>query len=568
MPHLKTYFPACNPYWMTSPLGSNAVLEYNSTPKRYLRADKEGRPVNKQVPRTYQVYTGTGSLGEILDYDGSDEVVIFADNLIGPLIIRFGPTRTNTRNWLGRVVKVQINGQTSQTITLNTSPVFMRLNGTTLNQLSHVIPGDNTSKTITVFFSSDTLWNVDYGSAVKSLIPLPLRPNPQIAIPRYLERFTVNISNLVRDGVPPYTAVPPPFTTGVIDKRFGSVIVDNGAGTVTVYPPSGNQSPLVTTPIQITDSVGTTVISSIHAMQDRITYATGQNYSNTACTYIGTILGVQAIFTRTNTGSTATIVDAASTITNLAGNQNDNLMFYTDSASTTQVRYYDPLSGAVPPTGNIPQTGIGFIDVGITNIRCLSFNHDTDELFVFGDTVTTPIYVVKFDRYQRSTVAPTLTQQKVTILTNAIDPNSQPILADIYSATSYVTGCEFIDGRDMVMLAIWDPVAVRSKIVTLNSQMFKNRGTSVGVLPTTFHDQYVVGVYNNAILNNVRIGLSSIKIEDRYGVAFINGNTATVNFIRDLSFFNNTILGDTGYPSILLTGLPTEVRGTRTLINY
>ena len=553
---------------MTSTLATNAVVDTTLTRKHYLRADKEGRPLDKQVPRTYQVYTGTGSLGEVLDYDGSDELVLFADNLTGPLIVRFGPTISKTRNWLGREMKIQINGQTTQSITLNSSPVFMKLNGTSLTQLSHVIPGDSLSKTITVSFSSDNLWNVDYGASARSLIPIPLQSNSQIVSPKYLAPFVVNISNLARGGVPPYTATPPPFTSGTIDKRFGSIIVNNGAGTVTVYSPSRNFSPVISTPIQITDSAGSTVVSSIQAFQDKITYITGQNYSSTACTHIATVLGVQAIFTKNNTGPSLAIVDDANTITDLAGNQNDNLMFYMTSTSSTQVYYYDPVIGGPPPTGIVPQTGLGFIGAGITNIRCISYNHDTDELFVFGNTVATAIYVVGFDRYQRSTVAPTLTQRQITILTNAINPNTQPILAAIYSDTSYVTGCEFVDGRDMVVLAIWDPVASRSKIVTLNSQMFKNRGTQVGVLPTTYHDQYVIGVYDNAILNNVRIGLSSMKIEDRYGVAFINGTSATVNFIRDLSFFNNTLLADGNYPSILLTGLPTEVRGTRTLINY
>ena len=51
---------------MTSLLALNARLPSAISRKRYLKADKEGVPLDKQVPRTYQVYEGTG--GETIDF--------------------------------------------------------------------------------------------------------------------------------------------------------------------------------------------------------------------------------------------------------------------------------------------------------------------------------------------------------------------------------------------------------------------------------------------------------------------------------------------------------------------
>ena len=174
---------------------------------------------------------------------------------------------------------------------------------------------------------------------------------------------------------------------------------------------------------------------------------------------------------------------------------------------------------------------------------------------------------MKFDRYQRSDInPPTLTPQGITVLTNALDPTTQPVLAPIYATTSYVTGCEFVDGLNVVVLAIWDPVANRGKLVSLNSQMFKNRGTSVGVAPVTYHDQYVIGAYDNAVFNAARLSLGSMKVEDKYAMSYIT--STAYGFIKDYSFFNNVLTTLPGFASSGISGLPTEIRGTRTLINY
>jgi len=159
---------------MTSPLSRNALALTPISKKYYLHSNKEGYPLNKQVPRTIQTYNGTG--GTTISYDGSNDIVIVAENLTSNLIISFCPSVANDRlNLLGKEVKIHITGPTTRSITLNSAPVFMKINGTSLTQVSHIIPGDGLSKTITVSFATTGTWNVDYGaSASPSLLPTTL----------------------------------------------------------------------------------------------------------------------------------------------------------------------------------------------------------------------------------------------------------------------------------------------------------------------------------------------------------------------------------------------------------
>lgn len=151
---------------MTNVLATNAVVPKSIETPYYLKASKQGFPISGQVPRTYQVYTGTGGT---IDYDGSNEIRIFGQILTSPLIINFGPTQ-RIRNMVGRLVTINIIAPIDQTVTLNSSPAFMLINGTALQQLSHVIPADNLSKSINVYFSSEQYINVDYGASSSSVV--------------------------------------------------------------------------------------------------------------------------------------------------------------------------------------------------------------------------------------------------------------------------------------------------------------------------------------------------------------------------------------------------------------
>lgn len=152
---------------MTSRLATNAKLGTPTSRLHFLQATKEGHPIEGQVPRTYQSIPNTGGT---INYDGSNEILITGITMTAPVVIRFGPL-TNIRNWLGRTVNINISTPNAQTITLDTSPVFMVINGTALQQFTHVIPTTNTSKTITVYIGSLDYINVDYGAAVASIVP-------------------------------------------------------------------------------------------------------------------------------------------------------------------------------------------------------------------------------------------------------------------------------------------------------------------------------------------------------------------------------------------------------------
>lgn len=152
---------------MTNVLATNAIVPKSAATKYFLKATSNGFPISGQIPRTYQVYTGVGN--ETINYDGSNEIRIFGQMLTGPLIIEFGPIK-NIRNWVGRIVTLNIVAPINRTITLS-SPAFLMINGTSLQQFSHVIPADGTSKSITLYFHSTSNINVDYGAAAASVVP-------------------------------------------------------------------------------------------------------------------------------------------------------------------------------------------------------------------------------------------------------------------------------------------------------------------------------------------------------------------------------------------------------------
>lgn len=83
---------------MTSTLARN----YRSAglgPRNYIEADREGAPLQGQVPLTYQYYRGTGN--ETVKYDGSNVIVIDSTLAAGDLTLDFSPMS----DFLGRVVQ-------------------------------------------------------------------------------------------------------------------------------------------------------------------------------------------------------------------------------------------------------------------------------------------------------------------------------------------------------------------------------------------------------------------------------------------------------------------------------
>jgi hypothetical protein len=550
---------------MTSQLATDAFVPKPTTKRYYLETTKEGTPINKQVARTVQIYSGVGGIGVTIDYDGSDDFIINGVDLTGPLIIRFGPSSRLIRNRIGRELKIHILTGTTQPISLSASPAFIAINGTALQQLTHIIAGDSIQRTLTLSFTNTSTWNLDYGAA-NSVLTIPtLMPRPVSIVSNYLAPVTVNTSSIVTGGVSPFTATVPGIYA-IIYNPSGSFTIDNTLGTVTYYPESRslNFPPTYSVPVIVTDAVGSQVVSELVLSPNIYSNLGGvTQVSSPVATYIGTSGGVHGVYTKGAGATNSLVYTQASTILTIAGDQNDNLLFFTDTTTPLAFKVYDPVTGALP-FSYLPVAPT-LSSIGITNIRCMSYDHDTDRLFIFGNTVTEPVHAMKMGGFQRvdSDSPPLIDVQYTATFVDLINPNTQTALSNVYADTSYVTGCEFVDGGNLVVIAVWDPLAARGKIVTLNKSMFSARGTNI---VSTTYDQYVVGSFNNVSYNNSRIALYSRKTPVTYYLGVIKQSKATSNINTNFTFTGNaeqvssTING--------LVGLPVEARGTRTLINF
>lgn len=85
---------------MTSNLATNAVLP-GLDREYFLQGDKNGFPLNKQVPKTVQSYSGPGNASLVLD--GSDFVVITGTVAGGDLTIDLTDNQT-FNNLIGRSI--------------------------------------------------------------------------------------------------------------------------------------------------------------------------------------------------------------------------------------------------------------------------------------------------------------------------------------------------------------------------------------------------------------------------------------------------------------------------------
>ena len=97
---------------MTSTTGTNAVLSTPLAKDRFIRCNKEGVPLDLQIPVTSQDLTGiTG--GTIVPTGAN--VIPVTGALATPLIINM----TNRLDLIGRTITVYVRGGVGQTVTLN-----------------------------------------------------------------------------------------------------------------------------------------------------------------------------------------------------------------------------------------------------------------------------------------------------------------------------------------------------------------------------------------------------------------------------------------------------------------
>lgn len=94
---------------MTSTTGKDAGLITPIEKKRFLQADKNGAPLNRQVPRTQQSYTGTG--GETITLNGSNYLFV-TTALAGVLTINC----QDVSNLRGRLITIYVRGGVGQNV--------------------------------------------------------------------------------------------------------------------------------------------------------------------------------------------------------------------------------------------------------------------------------------------------------------------------------------------------------------------------------------------------------------------------------------------------------------------
>jgi hypothetical protein len=97
---------------MTSLTAKDAGLLTPVEKRRPLLADKNGFPLNKQVPKTQQAYAGVG--GETITLDGSDALFVTV-GLTGVLTIN----ATDASNLRGRIINVYVRGGVGQNVVIN-----------------------------------------------------------------------------------------------------------------------------------------------------------------------------------------------------------------------------------------------------------------------------------------------------------------------------------------------------------------------------------------------------------------------------------------------------------------
>lgn len=99
---------------MSSSLATNAALP-GLDREYYLQVDKEGFPLNKQVPLSIQTYSGAGGVSIVPD--GSD-VLFISGTMAGALVINLTNT-ANYTNMIGRKLTVIATDDHVGTITFD-----------------------------------------------------------------------------------------------------------------------------------------------------------------------------------------------------------------------------------------------------------------------------------------------------------------------------------------------------------------------------------------------------------------------------------------------------------------
>ena len=419
---------------MSNDLANDAELVSTITKHRYLEVDKSGYPLNKQVPVTVQTYQGTGE--DQLFYDGSNAILIKADDLSADLDIILGPEIQNIRNLVNRQLTIQISGRTENTISIDSNPVEMRINGTSSTESYHKIIGDGTYKTVTLYFSEEEYINLDYGAAVGTIIPsgaggiqtitnigagqtIATNNSPTNVdlksivggnnIGTINDATTITVLSIVPTAAPVsiFYDYMNPITVNFTGSYqtpdiLNASIVEPPAfdeGTVTIltsttftFTPAPRLTRSVLIVVRLTFNSGT-FTTLVIKLQPRLTFSTDTNMDLSLATSAtdGTLYqyNIQAFTLKPMINYDLTPVVLPGICTCIAMNVADNILYFVLAASINVVRYYDFVTKAVGIV--IPDiTAVGQWTFGSV-IAAMCFDQKDNVLYVIGDIINSRI---------------------------------------------------------------------------------------------------------------------------------------------------------------------------------
>ncbi len=426
---------------MSNDLANDAELVSTITKHRYLEVDKSGYPLNKQVPVTVQTYQGTG--GDKLFYDGSNAILIKADDLSADLDIILGPEIQNIRNLVNRQLTIQISGRTENTISIDSNPVEMRINGTSSMESYHNIIGDGTYKTVTLYFSEEEYINLDYGAAVGTIIPSGIQTITNIGAGQTIatnnsltnvdlksivggnnistinDATTITVLSIVPTAAPVsiFYDYMNPITVNFTGSYqtpdiLNASIVEPPAfdeGTVTIltsatftFTPAPRLTRSVLIVVRLTFNSGT-FTTLVIKLQPRLTFSTDTNMdlSLATTTTDGTLYqyNIQGFSLKPMINYDFTPVVLPGVCKCISMNVADNILYYVLSATPTVIEYYDfvtKLQGLAVP--NI--TTVGLWSFGAI-IASMCYDQISNVLYAIGDINTGRILAfpaIPFDR--------------------------------------------------------------------------------------------------------------------------------------------------------------------------
>lgn len=152
---------------MTSTWARNYVDEELDR-EYYAHVTKEGHPLQRQIPQTYQRYTGLG--GETMVLDGSNRVIINSTLSGGPLIL----DASQNYNLHGRVIHILFTQITQSTVTFTYPNGLIHLPGTASTSTSLVwASGQLPTQVIADFYALTDVFLVETSQSPAPPVHLP-----------------------------------------------------------------------------------------------------------------------------------------------------------------------------------------------------------------------------------------------------------------------------------------------------------------------------------------------------------------------------------------------------------